>query len=72
MVKRILLILLLIIIAIPVVVWFGAPGFADNQLKKFIAKADTASYSLLELDLWEGNLVIHDIYLHDTTGNISK
>lgn len=72
MLKRILLVLLVLILALPLIVWFGAPVIANHQLKKYIAKADTASFSYLELDLWEGNLVVHDIYLHDTTGGISK
>ena len=72
MVKRILLILLVLIIALPFVLWFGAPVVANYQLRNFLAKADTASYSYMQLDLWEGDLVIHDIYLIDTSGAVSK
>ena len=69
--KKILLIILFIIILLPLFVWLAAPKYANSKLKSLLEKADTASYSYLELDFWNGNLVLHDIYLHDTTGNLS-
>jgi hypothetical protein len=69
--KKFLITFVVVILALAATVWFGAPGLADYQLRKMLAKADTASYSYLELDLWEGNVVVHDIFLRDSSGVIS-
>jgi len=70
--KKFLITFVVVILALAATVWFGAPGLADYQLRKLLEKADTASYSYLELDLWEGNVVVHDIFLRDSSGVISK
>lgn len=70
--KKFLLIGFATLIVLAVAFWFSVPFLAEYQLRKIISKADTASFSHLDLDIRNGDLTIHDIYLHDTSGNVGK
>lgn len=53
-------------------VWYVTPLIAEKQLRTLMTRADSASFSSLELDLWSGDLVMNDVFLHDSSGSISS
>ncbi len=70
--KKVILILVIALFVLGGLVRFGVPYYADQKIKNILEKADSASYSFLDIDVWAGNVLIKDIYLADTNGNLAE
>ena len=69
--KKILVGFILLLVVIGGLIRFGVPYFAGQQITKLLTEADSASYSFLDIDMWRGDIVVNDIYLADTNGNVA-
>ncbi len=70
--KKILIGLISLLLILGGLVRFGVPYYANKQITSVLASADSASYSFLDIDMWQGDIVVKDIYLADTNGNVTK
>jgi hypothetical protein len=70
--KKIIIALVLFLLLIAIGIRIGVPYYAGKQIGKLLTEADSASYSYLDIDMWAGDIIINDIYLSDTNGNIAR
>jgi hypothetical protein len=70
--KKIVIGLILLLLILGVLVRIGVPYYAKHQLTSALASADSASYSFLDIDMWNGDIIVKDIYLADTNGNLAR
>ncbi len=70
--KKLLIALAIVLTVLFVAIRFGVPYYANYKLHAFLEQADTASYSHLQFDYYEGNIVLRDLYVIDTSGNLAK
>ncbi len=66
--RKVLLFLIFCFVFLGFAAWLTLPRLIDAKVRDFLNQADTASYRALELDFWAGDLTVHDLYIHDTSG----
>jgi hypothetical protein len=69
--RKILLGIILLLILVITGLYFSLPVIAESKLNQALENADSASFSQLEINFWEGNIILRDLYVLDTGGQFA-
>ena len=70
--KKVLIGTFILLITLATATYFYLPTFASNKIYTALESADSVSFSKIYLNLYDGDIVIHDFYLSDSSGSVLK